>query len=80
MADEDEYEFPPGTAPLPPTLKLRAWCRNMKPAQMLAVDVVDLDHQRVTLETGLVIQVPIFVEAGDTVRVDTRTGEYLTRV
>jgi elongation factor P len=33
-----------------------------------------------TLETGLVIQVPIFVEAGDTVLVDTRTGEYLTRV
>ena len=33
-----------------------------------------------TLETGLVIQVPLFVEAGDVVRVDTRTGEYQTRV
>lgn len=32
-----------------------------------------------TLETGLVIQVPLFVEQGDTVRVDTRTGEYLSR-
>ncbi|MFL5724947.1 MAG: elongation factor P [Chloroflexota bacterium] len=33
-----------------------------------------------TTETGLVVQVPIFVEAGDTIRVDTRTGEYQTRV
>ncbi|NPV28524.1 MAG: elongation factor P [Firmicutes bacterium] len=33
-----------------------------------------------TLETGLVIQVPLFVEVGDIVRVDTRTGEYLERV
>lgn len=33
-----------------------------------------------TLETGLVIQVPLFVEVGDVVRVDTRTGEYLERV
>ncbi len=33
-----------------------------------------------TMETGLVVQVPIFVNEGDTIRVDTRTGEYLTRV
>jgi elongation factor P len=32
-----------------------------------------------TLETGVRIQVPLFVEEGDRVRVDTRTGEYLTR-
>ena len=32
-----------------------------------------------TLETGLTVQVPLFVEAGDRVKVDTRTGEYLTR-
>ena len=32
-----------------------------------------------TTETGLVVQVPIFVEPGDTIRVDTRTGEYQTR-
>jgi elongation factor P len=36
--------------------------------------------KRATLETGLVIQVPLFIEEGDIVRVDTRTGEYLTRV
>jgi elongation factor P len=33
-----------------------------------------------TLESGLTIQVPLFVGEGDTVRVDTRTGEYQTRV
>jgi elongation factor P len=33
-----------------------------------------------TLETGLVVSVPLFVNEGDTIRVDTRSGEYLTRV
>jgi elongation factor P len=33
-----------------------------------------------TTETGLIVQVPIFVEPGDTIRVDTRTGEYQTRL
>lgn len=33
-----------------------------------------------TLETGLVVQVPLFIEEGETIRVDTRTGEYIERV
>jgi len=33
-----------------------------------------------TLETGLVVQVPLFVDVGEVVRVDTRTGLYVTRV
>jgi elongation factor P len=33
-----------------------------------------------TLETGVVVQVPLFVNIGERVRVDTRTSEYLTRV
>jgi len=32
-----------------------------------------------TLETGLVVQVPLFIDQGDLVKVDTRTGQYLTR-
>ena len=32
-----------------------------------------------TLETGLVVQVPLFVEPGERIKVDTRTGEYLAR-
>jgi elongation factor P len=33
-----------------------------------------------TLETGLNVQVPLFVEEGETIRVDTRTGAYMNRV
>ncbi len=33
-----------------------------------------------TLETGAVIQVPLFIQEGDVVKVDTRTGEYVERV
>jgi elongation factor P len=33
-----------------------------------------------TLETGAVVQVPFFVEVGNLIRVDTRTGEYLERL
>jgi elongation factor P len=33
-----------------------------------------------TLETGHVIQVPLFLEEGETVRIDTRTGQYVERV
>ena len=32
-----------------------------------------------TLETGLVVQVPLFIESGERVKVDTRSGEYLSR-
>ena len=32
-----------------------------------------------TVETGLVIQVPLFIESGEKVQIDTRTGEYLGR-
>jgi elongation factor P len=32
-----------------------------------------------TLETGFVVQVPLFVNVGDRLKVDTRTGEYLSR-
>jgi elongation factor P len=33
----------------------------------------------VTLETGVSIQVPLFIEQGERIKVDTRTGEYLSR-
>ena len=34
----------------------------------------------VTLSTGYVVQAPLFVEQGDVIKVDTRTGDYITRV
>ena len=33
----------------------------------------------VTLETGLVVNAPLFIESGDTIKVDTRTGTYISR-
>ena len=33
-----------------------------------------------TLETGYVVQVPLFVNQGDTLKIDTRTGDYVERV
>ena len=36
--------------------------------------------KKVTVETGVAVQVPNFVNEGDTIRVDTRTGTYVTRV
>ncbi len=33
-----------------------------------------------TLETGAVVQVPLFINVGDMIKVDTRTGDYITRV
>jgi elongation factor P len=33
-----------------------------------------------TLETGVVVQVPLFINIGDRVKVDTRSGDYITRV
>jgi elongation factor P len=33
-----------------------------------------------TLETGVVVNVPLFVEEGERIKVDTRTGEYIERV
>ena len=36
--------------------------------------------KKVRVQTGLQVQVPNFINVGDTIRVDTRTGEYVTRV
>jgi elongation factor P len=36
--------------------------------------------KQIVTETGLKVQVPGFVEQGDVIRIDTRTGEYVTRV
>ena len=33
-----------------------------------------------TMETGLVVQVPLFIEEGEVLKIDTRTGKYLGRV
>jgi elongation factor P len=42
-------------------------------------DRVSGARKAATLQTGLVVQVPLFVNTGDVIKVDTRSGEYLTR-
>jgi elongation factor P len=42
-------------------------------------DRVSGARKAATLETGLVVQVPLFIEGGERIKVDTRTGEYLAR-
>ena len=36
--------------------------------------------KKVETDTGLIVQCPNFVNVGDTIRIDTRTGEYVTRI
>lgn len=42
-------------------------------------DTVSGAYKPATLETGAVVQVPLFVDEGEVIKVDTRTGEYIGR-
>lgn len=43
-------------------------------------DTVSGTNKPATIETGAIVQVPLFIEIGDVLRIDTRTGEYIQRV
>ncbi|MCM8783761.1 MAG: elongation factor P [Candidatus Omnitrophica bacterium] len=43
-------------------------------------DTAKSTYKPATLETGYIIQVPLFIQNGDIVKVDTRTGEYVARI
>ena len=53
--------------------------------EILAGAGVDLDNtatnalKPATVETGAEIKVPLFIEIGEVIQIDTRTGEYLSR-
>jgi elongation factor P len=61
---------------LPVTVDLRV--TSTEPG--FAGDTATGAKKAATVETGLVVQVPLFVSEGDVLRIDTRTGEYVTRV
>ena len=42
-------------------------------------DTSKAGNKPATVETGYVVQVPLFVSNGETIRIDTRTGEYMER-
>lgn len=69
------YEDEPIGAELPPSVALDV--SQSDPG--LRGDTATAGTKPATLETGMVIQVPLFVNEGDRVRVDTRTGQYLER-
>jgi elongation factor P len=70
------YEGRPIAVELPAAVELRI--ETTEPG--VKGDRVSGATKPATLETGVTIQVPLFVEQGERVRVDTRSGEYITRV
>jgi elongation factor P len=70
------YEGEPLDVELPTTVEMEVVEAEMAIAGDTATGVM----KKVTVDTGLEVQVPLFVERGDVIRVDTRTGEYVTRV
>jgi len=43
-------------------------------------DTAQGGNKPATMETGLLVQVPLFINTGDVLKIDTRTGKYVTRV
>jgi elongation factor P len=92
----DDDAFGDGKKYLKPNTELQVSMCDGKPVVITLPNTVDLvvtdtppeikgataagQHKSATLETGFVVSVPSFVKNGDIVRVDTRTGNYVTRV
>ncbi len=92
----DDDVFGEGSKYLKPNTQLQVSIYQDKPVQISLPTTVDLkvtdttpeikgatatnQYKPATLETGLVVSVPSFVKVGELIRVDTRTGEYVTRV
>ena len=74
--DLSTYEGQPIEVELPTTVDLTV----TETAPGFKGDTASGGGKPATLETGVVVTVPFFVNVGDTVRVDTRDGSYVTRV
>ena len=63
-------------------MRTRSSITNFRPTSRwkLAGDTATGATKKIITETGLRVTTPLFVEVGDVIRIDTRTGEYLTRV
>jgi elongation factor P len=69
-----------GTEPLDIELPTAVELEVIEAEMAVKGDTATGANKSVTTETGLKVQVPLFVETGDVIRVDTRTGAYVTRV
>jgi len=92
----DDEAFGDGPKYLKPNTQLQVSLYESKPVVVELPNTVDLEvtdtapeikgatatnqYKPATLETGLVVQVPPFIKVGEMIRIDTRSGEYLTRV
>jgi len=92
----DDDAFGDGPKYLKPNTQLQVSMYEGKPLVVTLPNTVDLEvtetppeikgatatnqNKPATLETGLIVQVPPFIKLGELIRVDTRTGEYVTRV
>ncbi len=92
----DDDAFGDGPKYLKPNTQLQVSMYEGKPVIVSIPITVDLEvtdtppeikgatatnqNKPATLETGLIVQVPPFIKTGELIRVDTRTGEYVTRV
>jgi elongation factor P len=70
------YDGEPIDIELPPAVQLTV--TDTDPG--LKGDTASGATKPATLETGLVVNVPLFINIGDTLKVDTRSGEYIERV
>jgi elongation factor P len=76
MLDRTSYEGETIGVELPTTVDLQV----IETEPGFAGDTQSGARKPATVASGLVVQVPLFVSAGDTIRIDTRNGEYQTRV
>ena len=92
----DDDAFGDGPKYLKPNSQLQVSIYDGKPVIVTLPNTVDLEitdtppeikgatatnqNKPATLETGLIVQVPPFIRTGEVIRVDTRNGEYVTRV
>ena len=76
MVDRTSYEGETIGVELPVTVDQKV--TETEPG--FAGDTASGARKPATTESGLVVQVPLFVQIGDTIRIDTRTGDYQTRV
>ena len=92
----DDDAFGDGPKYLKPNTPLQVSMYEGKPVIVELPNTVDLEitdtapeikgatatnqYKPATMETGLVVSVPPFIKIGEKLRVDTRTGEYVTRV
>ncbi len=92
----DDEAFGDGQKYLKPNSRLQVTMYEGRPVIVELPNTVDLEvtqappeikgatatnqNKPVTLETGLVVQAPPFIKVGNVIRIDTRSGEYVTRV